>query len=141
MLSKRGEKTANQLDIPWLFVGPGPQGRYDAETNPSGVVTQFTSAENWLTQKELVDFTSEKARVPWTAFGYSTSDDINERLSTALAEHLNEEWKPCKPLVAEDISNFAAATAVHEILGFTLLDPGQGMLTQRIRYHEVSRFC
>lgn len=126
MLSQRGAKSASVLDIPWRFVSPGPLGRYDPDSNPSGVVTQFTSAENGLVQQELADFVREKVEIPPVAFGYKFSTAGGPRLPAALAAHLNEYWKPYKPLVAGDIIITGAATALHEILGMSLLDSGQG---------------
>ena len=127
MLSNRGTRSASDLDIPWRYVDPGQRGRYDPDTNPSGVVTQFTSAENFLVQKELAEFVSKNVKIPEQAFGYSFSTAGGQRLPFALAKHLNEYWKPWKPLDGENIKITGAATALHEILGFSLADPGQGV--------------
>ncbi|KAJ4303690.1 hypothetical protein N0V90_002591 [Kalmusia sp. IMI 367209] len=134
MLSKRGILNASTFDIPWRYVNPGPLGRYDPDLNPTGVVTQFTSAENYLVQGELASFIKSKVNIPEEALGYSFSTAGGQRLPAALAAHLNEYWKPWKPLTAENIKITAAATALHEILGFSLADEGQGILTSRPYY-------
>ncbi|KAF2648919.1 PLP-dependent transferase [Lophiostoma macrostomum CBS 122681] len=121
-LSTRVQKTASELDVPWRFVTAGPAGKYDPDNNPSGVVTQLTSAENHLVQQELTTFVNEVH----TAGG--------SRLPAALAVHLNEFWKPHTPLIGSDIRITSSATALHEILGFSLLNPGQGILTSRPYY-------
>jgi 1-aminocyclopropane-1-carboxylate synthase len=126
MLSKRATLSASDLDIPWRYVDPGSRGRYDPDTNLTGVITQFTSAENYLVQKELVDFIKANVEVPEQALGYSYSTAGGQQLPTALAAHLNEHWKPWKPLSGEYVRITGAATALHEILGFSVADPGQG---------------
>lgn len=44
MLSSRGAKNAASQDFPWRFA-PGGNNRYDAATNPEGVIS-FATAEN-----------------------------------------------------------------------------------------------
>jgi hypothetical protein len=48
MLSVRGAKSAASQDIPWRFA-PGGNNRYDAVTNPTGVIS-FATAENVRTR-------------------------------------------------------------------------------------------
>jgi 1-aminocyclopropane-1-carboxylate synthase len=131
MISKRATLSASDLDIPWRYVNPGPRGRYDPDTNPTAVITQFTSAENYLVQKDLAEFIKVNVEVPEQALGYSYSTAGGQQLPAVLAAHLNECWKPWKPLSGEDVRITGAATALHEILGFSVADPGQGTLRVR----------
>jgi hypothetical protein len=128
MLSKRGCTNASDLDIPWRYVVSGPRGCYDPEENPTGVVTQLTSADNHLMKTELLEFITTSFKLTEQALGYSSSSGGGKRLPASLAAHLNEYWSPQKLLTGEDITLTGSATALHEILGFSLADPGQGML-------------
>ncbi|KAF2445632.1 PLP-dependent transferase [Karstenula rhodostoma CBS 690.94] len=134
MISKRATLSSSDLNIPWRYVDPGPRGRYDPETNPTGVITHFTSAENFLVQRELAKFIKANVDIPEQALGYSYSTAGGQQLPAALAAHLNEHWKPWEPLSGEDIRITGAATALHEILGFSIADPGQGIMTSRPYY-------
>ncbi|KAL5375032.1 hypothetical protein DPSP01_011522 [Paraphaeosphaeria sporulosa] len=134
MLSKRATLSASDLDIPWRYVDPGPQGRYDPDTNSSGVITQFTSAENYLVQKEVTEYVKANVEIHEQVLGYIYSTAGGKELPAALAAHLNEYWKPWKPLSGENIRITGAATALHEILGFSIADPGQGIMTSRPYY-------
>lgn len=52
MLSKRGFKNVESLDMPWRFA-PGGNNKYDKKTNPNGVVI-FGNAENVCAHYEIV---------------------------------------------------------------------------------------
>lgn len=138
MLSKRATLSASDLDISWRYVDPGPRGRYDPDTNPTGVVTQFTSAENYLVQKELIEYVETNVRFQEQALGYSYSTAGGKELPAALAAHLNEHWKPWKPLNGTNIKITGAATALHEVLGFSIADLGQGALEMCTRVSLVA---
>ncbi|KAF2184037.1 PLP-dependent transferase [Zopfia rhizophila CBS 207.26] len=131
MLSRRGAETAEQLDIPWRFVPGG--NRYDPDTNPSGLIS-FATAENALVQQELEDFANNNVHIPGLAFTYRYSTAGGPRFPAALAAFLNEYFHPCKPLTGSNVQITSAATALHEILAFSLADPGQGILTSRPCY-------
>lgn len=141
MISKRATITASDLDIPWRYVNPGPRGRYDPDTNPTGIITQFTIAENYLVQKEIAEFINTKVKISEQALGYSYSTAGGQEVPAALAAHLNESWKPWKPLSGDEIRITGSATALHEVLGFSLADPGQGalLLSYKMSYVLVRR--
>lgn len=128
MLSKRAATSASDLDIPWRYINAGQRGRYDPDTNPTGIITQFTSAENYLVQEELAQYVKAKVNIHGQTLEYGYSTAGGEELPKALAAHLNEYWKPWKLLSGDEIKITGAATALHEILGFSIADPGQGML-------------
>ncbi|KAL1595173.1 hypothetical protein SLS60_009861 [Paraconiothyrium brasiliense] len=134
MISKRAAISSADLDIPWRYIDPGPRGRYDPDTNPTGVITHFTSAENYLVQEELTRFIKTNVEMPEQALGYSYSTAGGQRLPAALASHLNAHWNPFKPLSGDDIRITGAATALHEILGFSVADLGQGIMMSRPYY-------
>jgi len=134
MLSQRGQRNVSDLSIPWRYVNAGPLGCYHPDSNPSGVLTQFTSAENYLVQDEIAAFIDAKVQIPVSAYGYAYSSAGGERLPAALAAHLNREWEPREKLRGEDVKITAAATALHEILGFSLFDEGQGIMTSTPYY-------
>ncbi|KAF2736921.1 PLP-dependent transferase [Polyplosphaeria fusca] len=131
MLSFRGQANANQLDVPWKFA----QGTsYDPTTNPKGLIS-FATAENFLVQQELEDFTA-KVNIPGAAlgsYGYSTAGG-GPRLPQALAVHLNEYFNPYKPLTGDDIKFTASATSLHHVFAFCFCGPGEGILTSRPYY-------
>lgn len=138
MLSKRGYINASGLDIPWRYVDSGSRGCYDPDKNPTGIVTQFTSAENNLMKVELLEFIKTNVELTEQALGYSYSTGGGQKLPALLAAHLNEYWSPQRPLTGEDIVLTGSATALHEILGFSLADSGQGIsasLTTLVMWH------
>ena len=128
MLSKRGNINASDLDIPWRYVDSGVRGCYDPDKNPTGVITQLTSADNHLMKTELLEFIETSFKLTEQALGYSFSSGGGQRLPASLAAHLNEYWSPQRLLSGEDIMLTGSATALHEILGFSLADSGQGIL-------------
>jgi 1-aminocyclopropane-1-carboxylate synthase len=154
MLSSRGQVNADQLDIPWRFA----QGTtYHPETNPSGVIS-FATAEVALVQQELKDFANKvgcprdekvsnysaseskhdiyytQVHIPGDAFLYKFSSAGGPRFPAALATHLNEYFRPHEPLVGSDIGVTSAATALHEVLAYSLAESGEGILTSRPTY-------
>ena len=66
-------------------------------------------------------------------YRYSTSGG-GPRFPAALARHLNEYFEPHEPLVGDDIKVTSTATALHEVLAFSLAEPGDGILTSRPYY-------
>ncbi|KAF2012800.1 PLP-dependent transferase [Aaosphaeria arxii CBS 175.79] len=131
MLSHRGQKIADQTKIPWRFaLGT----TYDRETNPDGRIS-FATAENFLIQQELEDFANNKVFFPGKAFSYSFSTaGGGPKFPTALAGLLNDYFNPYEPITGKDIRATSAATALHEILAFSLASPGEGVLFSRPYY-------
>ncbi|KAH7087446.1 pyridoxal phosphate-dependent transferase [Paraphoma chrysanthemicola] len=129
MLSTRGQSNADQLDIPWRFA----QGTtFDAETNPNGIIS-FATAENALVQKELEDFAS-KVHIPGAGFRYAYCTSGGPRLPTAFATHINEYFNPFHRISGTDVKVTAAATALHDILAYSLCAPGEAILTSKPYY-------
>ncbi|KAF2262072.1 putative aspartate aminotransferase [Lojkania enalia] len=131
MLSRRGQLNADQLDIPWRFAH---STTYDRDSNPEGLIS-FATAENILIQKELEDFANSRVHFPGASFGYGYSTaGGGPKFPSVLANHVNNYFNPYTPITGSDIKITSAATALHEILGFALADPGQGILTSRPVY-------
>jgi 1-aminocyclopropane-1-carboxylate synthase len=128
-LSSRGQSNASQLSIPWRFA---KSHTYDAHTNPNGLIS-FATAENWLVQKELHDYAT-KIQIPRAAFRYAFSTGGGPRLPSAFAKHINECFEPYWQVEGGDIMITAAATSMHEVLGYSLCAAGEGILTSRPYY-------
>ncbi|CAI6341216.1 unnamed protein product [Periconia digitata] len=134
MLSPRSQLTAASLTKPWRYVDPGPRGIYHPETNPNGVITQLTSAENQLVQADIADFIRREVVFSQDVLGYKAVSDGSRRLAGALAERLNEYWRPVEVLSAGDVAVVGSATALHDGLGFCLFEAGEGVLVSRPYY-------
>ncbi|KAK0108048.1 hypothetical protein ONS95_002871 [Cadophora gregata] len=132
MLSHRGTKSAASQEIPWRFA-PGGNNRYNRTTNPSGVIS-FGTAENGLIQDELEDFVAQKVKIPASAFTYAYSTMGGPRFPVTLAAHMNEYFKPHTPIEPSQILTGSALTSIHEMVGMSLADPGDGILASRPVY-------
>ncbi|ERT00432.1 hypothetical protein HMPREF1624_03803 [Sporothrix schenckii ATCC 58251] len=56
------------------------------------------------------------------------------RFPAAMAAHINEHFHPAAPVQAEDIITASGLTAIHELVGYSLADPGDGILVSRPVY-------
>lgn len=130
MLSRRAQKNVDELEVPWRFASGTT---YDAKTNPEGIIS-FATAENALIQQELEDF-ANKVHIPAASFAYKFSTSGGgPKFPSALATLLNDHFNPYTPLTGSDIKATSAATALHEILAFSLAEPGEGILVSRPYY-------
>ncbi|KUJ17476.1 1-aminocyclopropane-1-carboxylate synthase [Mollisia scopiformis] len=132
MLSNRGAKSVGSQDIPWRFA-PGGNNRYDKVTNPTGVIS-FGTAENGLVHEELEYFVSKNVQIPALAFSYRFSTMGGPRFPGAMAAHMNEYFNPHSPVESEHIITASGLTAIHELVGRSLADPGDGILVSRPIY-------
>lgn len=71
------------------------------------------------------------------AFTYKYSTAGGARLPVLLAQHLNEHFKPSRPLDGSEIRITGGATAMHEILGWAVGDPSDGILTSKPVYGRL----
>ncbi|KAH8725434.1 putative aspartate aminotransferase [Phaeosphaeriaceae sp. PMI808] len=129
MLSSRGQENADQLNIPWRFA---QATKYDPVNNPEGIIS-FGTAENALMQKELEGFAS-KVHIPGSAFRYAYTTAGGAHLPLAFACHINDLFNPYIPVTNIDVKVSAAATALHDILAYSLCEPGEGILTTKPYY-------
>lgn len=51
-----------------------------------------------------------------------------------MAAHINQHFHPSTPVRAEQIITASALTAIHELLGYSIADPGDGILVSRPVY-------
>ncbi|UKZ58134.1 hypothetical protein TrVGV298_011999 [Trichoderma virens] len=117
MLSQRISRTSADLDAPWRHT------------------PRFQKYDPALVTNELEQFAnSANVHIPGAAFMYGYSTAGGQRFPKALATHLNEYFHPFKPLTGNDILATGTATALHEILAFSLGDPGDGILLSRPCY-------
>lgn len=56
------------------------------------------------------------------------------RFPAAMAAHVNEYFDPASPVQAEDIITASGLTAIHELIGYSLADRGEGILVSRPVY-------
>jgi 1-aminocyclopropane-1-carboxylate synthase len=71
---------------------------------------------------------------PAPSFGYSYSNAGGPVLPKALAGHLNEYFHPYRPLDGTEIKIVGSATALHDILGWAVGEPGDGILVSKPVY-------
>lgn len=131
-LSTRGAASAASLAIPWRFA-PGSNPPYDADTNPDGVVS-FGMADNHLMIGELQKFVEQNVKFPKEVYTYRYSTFGGQEFPVALAAHINDYFKPVTPVLPEQIITASALTSIHELLGLSLADPGDGILVSRPVY-------
>ncbi|ORY66546.1 1-aminocyclopropane-1-carboxylate synthase [Pseudomassariella vexata] len=129
-LSKRAAAVVPELDRPWRFAS---KATYDPDNNPSGLIS-FGLAENTLVSWELEQFANQNVTFPLEIFSYGYSTAGGQRFPKALAQHLNECFNPYRPLDGSEIQITDAATSLHDILGWAVGDPGDGILTSRPVY-------
>ncbi|KAL5322159.1 hypothetical protein ACEPPN_010129 [Leptodophora sp. 'Broadleaf-Isolate-01'] len=56
------------------------------------------------------------------------------RFPIAMAAHMNEYFKPYRPIEPSQILTGSALTSIHEMVGMSLADPGDGILVSRPIY-------
>ncbi|KAH8805356.1 acc synthase [Xylogone sp. PMI_703] len=127
-LSARGKGIAASMGIPGRYPPKEVSNRYDKEHNPEGIIS-FATAENALIRKELEDFVQDKL-----AFAYRYSTGGGPRLKAALASFLNKYFNPLASIAANELVVAPGVTPILEMLGFSLGDPGDGILVNRPIY-------
>ncbi|OJJ82813.1 uncharacterized protein ASPGLDRAFT_59217 [Aspergillus glaucus CBS 516.65] len=133
MLSSRGTSRAEMLDIPWRYAAPHT---YDKETNPTGTIS-FGMAEHGPMRTEIANYINQKVTFTPDSVGYRPSPPSSTRLPAALSTHLNEILHPHPsntPLTPETIFVASSATALDHMLGFSIAEPGDGILVSRPVY-------
>lgn len=72
--------------------------------------------------------------IPDDAFTYGFSTMGGTLFPVAMAQHLNRFFNPVKPVEPNQIITASALTAIHEMVGSSLGDPGDGVLVSRPVY-------
>ncbi|KAJ9630912.1 hypothetical protein H2203_001440 [Taxawa tesnikishii (nom. ined.)] len=106
---------------------------YDAGTNPNGFVNLGVS-ENYIMTEEVAEFATRKHEAAAKTFTYGEGPWGSERLRKAMANHMNKHFKPFEPVDANDIIFANGVTALCEMLGFSIAEPGDGILMSRPIY-------
>lgn len=72
--------------------------------------------------------------IPNDAFTYSFSTMGGPQFPVAMAQHLNRFFSPVQRVEPNQIITASALTAIHEMLGNALGEPGDGILVSRPVY-------
>ncbi|KAH8894096.1 PLP-dependent transferase [Thozetella sp. PMI_491] len=129
-LSGRAARAIAQSDLPWRFA---PRGTYDPDTCTDGLVS-FGTAENTLVLDEIEAFVNKNVQIPSEAYTYRFSTGGGPRFPRALAVHLNEYFQPHEALTGAEIQITGAATAMHDVLAWSIGEPGDAILLGRPVY-------
>jgi 1-aminocyclopropane-1-carboxylate synthase len=87
-----------------------------------------------ICNKPTLTDTGLKAVIPELAYAYRFSTMGGPRFPVAMATHLNEYFKPFTPVEADHIITASGLTAIHELVGYGIADPGEGILVSRPVY-------
>jgi 1-aminocyclopropane-1-carboxylate synthase len=130
LLSKRGAEGGATLNFPWRFA----EGTtYDPVNNKSGLIS-FSMAENRLSTEDAWNFVRNNVTFEAYNIRYDSADVDIPRFSRALAHHLNEYLKPHKAIKKDMVIISCSATAMHDLLAWSMAEPGEGILTSRPVY-------
>ncbi|KAB8229725.1 pyridoxal phosphate-dependent transferase [Aspergillus alliaceus] len=127
MLSSRGTKKAELMNIPWRYA---PPHTYDKEMNPAGLIS-FGTAEHRASSPL---FASTQVTFTENSIGYGSSSSTSSRLPNAVASHLNNILKPLSSIDPETVIIASGVTAIGNMLGLTLAEPSDGILVSRPVY-------
>lgn len=72
--------------------------------------------------------------MPDPVFTYRFSANGGPRFPKAMAATINRFFNPVIPVKPENVFTASALTAVHEMLGYGIADPGDGILVSRPVY-------
>ncbi|GKZ21050.1 hypothetical protein AbraCBS73388_006699 [Aspergillus brasiliensis] len=130
MLSSRGSNNAQLHKIPWRYALPH---EYDKETNPTGMIS-FALAEHAPMRAEIANYINTKVEFNVASVAYGSGNDAIVRLRRAVATHLDNLLEPIAPIGPEEVVVASGVTAIGSMLGFTLAEPGDGILISRPAY-------
>ncbi|PYI11560.1 aspartate aminotransferase [Aspergillus sclerotiicarbonarius CBS 121057] len=130
MLSSRGHNNAQLHKIPWRYA---LAHTYNKETNPSGMIS-FGLAEHAPMRAEIANYINTKVEFNIASVAYGSGNDATARLQKAVAAHLDDLLKPIASIDPENVIVASGATAIGSMLGFTLAEPGDGILASRPVY-------
>ncbi|KAL5045239.1 hypothetical protein BDW71DRAFT_184535 [Aspergillus fruticulosus] len=145
MLSLRGKKNADSLDIPWRFaVAP----TYDKETNPHGIIC-FGIAEHLQSPQhscpssltiyqgpvstDIAEYIDSNVKFTTNSVCYPSVSTSNT-LPAAISSHLNKYFKPLIHLTPEIVVKVNGCSTVGNMLPFALAELGDAVLVSRPVY-------
>jgi len=100
---------------------------YHVETNPNGFVNIGTS-ENYVMLPDVAEFASRTFECTPQTFTYGEGPWGTKRLRQAMAKHMNKHFHPVDDIRADEILFANGVTSICEMLGFTIAEPGDGIL-------------
>jgi len=108
---------------------------YALVENPDGYINLGIS-ENSLAMEEITDYINAHQHITEAACAYGQSISGSLRLRKATAELVNDYFHPHPDMkiAAEDIHYATGLTAILDMIGTNLADPGDGILINRSVY-------
>lgn len=76
----------------------------------------------------------KQAIIPELAYVYRFSTMGGALFPMAMSQHLNKYFKPFRPVESDQIITASGLTAIHELVGYSLADPGDAILVSRPVY-------
>ncbi|KAJ9635156.1 hypothetical protein H2201_003310 [Coniosporium apollinis] len=131
-LGRRGAALASQESIRDKF-GTILADPYDPDTNPSGFINIGT-AENYIMLSDAAEFANKHIHLSGKNFSYGEGPWGTKRLRRAMTAHMTKYFHPHHPLHEDDLLFANGCTSLMEMLGFSLMDPGDGILLTRPCY-------
>jgi len=100
---------------------------YDSETNPTGFCNLGIS-ENYTVLPDVAEFAKRAFDCTAKTFTYGEGPWGSRRLRQAMAKHMNKHFYPVEDIQADEILFANGVTSICEMLGFTIAEPGDGIL-------------
>lgn len=131
-LSARGLALASQPSFR-EFATPVLQNMYHPTGNPKGIIN-LGAAENYMMLPSVAEFTNAQFRATPNLFSYDQGAWGSNRLRAALAKYMNRYFKPVESIKPDDLLVANGCMSLCEMLGFSILSPGEGILLSRPCY-------
>ncbi|KAF8321510.1 pyridoxal phosphate-dependent transferase [Amanita rubescens] len=133
LLSNRGQKQA-ETGKKFQEFEETALDSYHEEHNPQGTVNLGIS-ENTLLYRELADYFERNLHLKYSDFTYCISHKGNPRLRYALADLLNTQFNPHRPVIPDQIVVGAGLVAISSQLIGALANPGDSVLVASPYYY------
>ncbi|KAH6963326.1 pyridoxal phosphate-dependent transferase [Fusarium avenaceum] len=130
-LSKRGDVFAMPTNkMPQLEI---LCDLWHPETNPDGCIS-LGVAENTLMHKELIEHMTKNFTVDSHSLTCGDGFSGSHRLRNTLARFINRNFHAHEPVTKKELIVTSGAGQAIELIGFSLCDPGDGVLLARPHY-------
>jgi aspartate/methionine/tyrosine aminotransferase len=100
---------------------------YSSLSLPSQPKSELTTIQAGV-QDELEEYVRTNVTIPGEAFLYRFSSAGGPRFPIAMANFINENFKPFIPVTKDNIITAGGVTSIEDMLAFNLADPGDGIL-------------
>ncbi|KAI4725572.1 PLP-dependent transferase [Aureobasidium sp. EXF-10728] len=134
-LSERGRamaKASTRSSIELLL-----SNLYHPRENPDGIIDMGT-ADNHPMTRDVSDFANSKIRTTSDTFTYGEGPWGRKRLRTAMANHMNNHFRPVSDVSPQDLIFSNGITSLLDLFGYAVASPGDGILISRPSYHAFS---